>query len=270
MREDGWRPWRAGVASALPGLATVIGHRGAAARAPENTLAGLRKAKELGADWVEFDVMLSGDGVPVLIHDETLQRTTTGRGRVARHTADEIRSLDAGAWFAPEFAGERVPTLAEAVALLLELGLNANVEIKPSSGQAQVDRRGRGGLLRRLWPQDGPRLLLSSFERKALACGAARGAGASRAGCWRSGCRPTGRRPCRRWAARPCIWTIGGSARRKLRELAAADVPVLLYTVNDAQRARELLAAGAVAVITDVPDLWLSSGASTPPGGPGS
>ena len=76
MREDGWRPWRAGAASALPGLATVIGHRGAAARAPENTLAGLRKAKELGADWVEFDVMLSGDGVPLLIHDETLQRTT--------------------------------------------------------------------------------------------------------------------------------------------------------------------------------------------------
>ena len=102
-------PLAAGEASALPGLATVIGHRGAAARAPENTLAGLRKAKELGADWVEFDVMLSGDGVPLLIHDETLQRTTTGRGRVARHTADEIRSLDAGRWFGPEFAGGAHP-----------------------------------------------------------------------------------------------------------------------------------------------------------------
>ena len=76
---------------------------------------------------------------------------------------------------------------------------------------------------------------------------------------------------CRRWAAPPCISTIGGSARRELRELAAAGVPVLLYTVNDAARARELLAAGAVAVITDVPDLLpLSSGASTPPAGPGS
>ena len=214
--------------------------------------------------------MLSGDGVPILIHDETLQRTTTGRGRVARHTADEIRSLDAGRWFAPEFAGERVPTLAEAVALLLELGLNANVEIKPSSGQAQLTGEVVADLLRRLWPQDGPRLLLSSFERKALRCGAAhRGSNPARAA-GRSGCRPTGRRPCRRWAARPCIWTTGGSARRKLRELAAANVPVLLYTVNDAQRARELLAAGAVSVITDVPDLLLSSGASARPAGPGS
>ena len=268
MREDGWRPWRAGEASALPGLATVIGHRGAAARAPENTLAGQRKSKELGADWVEFDVMLSGDGVPLLIHDETLQRTTTGRGRVARHTADEIRSLDAGRWFAPEFAGERVPTLAEAVALLLELGLNANVEIKPSSGQAQLTGEVVADLLRRLWPQDGPRLLLSSFERKAL----------------RAAQRTAEAIPRGLLAVRlPSDWvqtmqalgcaTLHLGHRRigtsKLRKLASANVPVLLYTVNDAQRARELLVAGAVSVITDIPDL-LSSVASTPPGGPGS
>ena len=260
-------PLAAGEASALPGLATVIGHRGAAARAPENTLAGLRKAKELGADWVEFDVMLSGDGVPLLIHDETLQRTTTGRGRVARHTADEIRSLDAGRWFGPEFAGERVPTLAEAVALLLELGLNANVEIKPSSGQAQLTGEVVADLLRRLG------------RRTGLGC------------C----CRASSVRRCvqRSEPRKRSPWAPGGPAtvrlgqtmqalgcatlhldhRRigtgKLRELAAANVPVLLYTVNDAQRARELLAAGAVSVITDIPDL-LSSVASTPPGGPGS
>ena len=119
MGQDGWQAWRRGGRSSLPGLQPVIGHRGAAARAPENTLAGLRRARELGAAWVEFDVMLTADRVPVLIHDETLERTTTGRGEVARHTAAEIRALDAGGWFAPEFAGERVPTLAEAVALLL-------------------------------------------------------------------------------------------------------------------------------------------------------
>ena len=81
MGQDGWQAWRRGDRSSLPGLQPVIGHRGAAARAPENTLAGLRRAHELGAAWVEFDVMLTADRVPVLIHDETLERTTTGRGR---------------------------------------------------------------------------------------------------------------------------------------------------------------------------------------------
>ena len=163
--------------SALPGLASVIGHRGAAARAPENTLAGLRKAKALGADWVEFDVMLSGDGVPVLIHDETLQRTTDGRGGSRATRRPRSRVLDAGAWFGPAFTGERIPTLTEAVSLLLELGLNANVEIKPSTGEAEATGEVVAGALRRLWPEDGPRLLLSSFEREVPAGGPPRRGG---------------------------------------------------------------------------------------------
>lgn len=266
MREDGWDPWRKGVPSTLPGLATVIGHRGAAARAPENTLAGLRKALELGANWVEFDVMLSGDGVPILIHDETLQRTTTGRGRVARHTAAEICMLDAGSWFGPEFAGERVPTLTEAVALLLELGLNANIEIKPSTGRAQVTGEFVADLLLRVWPADGPRLLLSSFERKALSA-ARRSAESIPRGLlavrlpsdWQHAMQANG-----------CA-TLHLDHRRtsaaRLRDLVAADVPVLLYTVNEVSRARELLAAGAVSVITDAPDL-LNSAASALPDAP--
>lgn len=266
MREDGWRPWCQGVPSALPGISSIIGHRGAAARAPENTLAGLRMAKALGADWVEFDVMLSGDGVPVLIHDETLQRTTTGRGRVARHTAAEITRLDAGAWFGPAFTGERVPTLTEAVSLLLELGLNANVEIKPSTGEAEATGEVVARALRQLWPKDGPRLLLSSFERKSLL--AARRVAEEVPRGYLAVRLPTD------WAdtmqALACA-TLHLDHRRlslaRLGELAAAEVPVLLYTVNEERRARELLAAGAKAVITDAPDL-LSSGASSPPGVP--
>lgn len=266
MREDGWRPWCQGVPSALPGISSVIGHRGAAARAPENTLAGLRMAKALGADWVEFDVMLSSDGVPILIHDETLQRTTTGRGRVARHTAAEIARLDAGAWFGPAFTGERVPTLTEAVSLLLELGLNANVEIKPSTGEAESTGEVVAGALRQLWPKDGPRLLLSSFESRSLQ--AARRAAEEIPRGYLAVRLPSD------WAdkmqALACA-TLHLDHRRlslaRLGELAAAAVPVLLYTVNEERRARELLAAGATAVITDAPDL-LSSGASGPPGAP--
>jgi glycerophosphoryl diester phosphodiesterase len=259
MREDGWRPWRRGVSDPVPGLARVIGHRGAAARAPENTLAGLRKAHELGAGWVEFDVMLSSDGVPILIHDETLERTTSGAGRVDRHSAAEIQALDAGSWFDPAFHDERVPTLSEAVAVLLELGLGANVEIKPSTGYAQRTGEVVAGLLQQTWPQDGPPLLLSSFERPALA--AARAVAPELPRGLLSEALPSD------WAqdmtGLGCTTLHLGHRQVRpamLRDLAAESVPVLLYTVNDAKRARELLTAGAVAVISDVPDL-LSSGA---------
>ncbi|MCC7269211.1 MAG: glycerophosphodiester phosphodiesterase, partial [Rhodocyclaceae bacterium] len=88
----------------------LIAHRCGGALAPENTLAGLRKAFELGYRAVEFDVMLSGDGTPVLIHDETLERTTDGRGRVADTSDAELARLDAGSWRGAQFAGEPLPS----------------------------------------------------------------------------------------------------------------------------------------------------------------
>jgi glycerophosphoryl diester phosphodiesterase len=96
---------------ACPELPSVIGHRGAAARAPENTLAGLRRAKELGCSWIEFDVRLTADGVPVLCHDAKLDRTTDGSGLVAARSLSAILDCDAGAWFAQGLAGQGVPTL---------------------------------------------------------------------------------------------------------------------------------------------------------------
>ena len=107
----------------------VIAHRGFSAQAPENTLTAFRAAVEAGADRVEFDVLLTRDGQPVVIHDATLDRTTSGSGPVAGRTLEELRSLDAGAWFSPRFAGERVPTLEEAL-LLCRGRIALNVEIK--------------------------------------------------------------------------------------------------------------------------------------------
>jgi glycerophosphoryl diester phosphodiesterase len=254
MRGEGWRPWQRGQPISVPGLNPVIGHRGAAARAPENTLAGLRVAAELGAHWVEFDVMLSKDGVPVLMHDETLERTTNGRGRVARHTAAELVELDAGAWFGPQFAGERVPTFEQTVTELLRLQHGANVEIKPSGGRGAETGEVVAGYLREAWPSDGPPLLLSSFDRGALAA-AQRVAPAIPRGLlaeWLPGDWDDAMR------ALACS-TLHLNHRRitlgRLRSLAAKDVAVLLYTVNDGSRARDLLARGAMAVITDVPDV---------------
>jgi glycerophosphoryl diester phosphodiesterase len=113
----------------------VCGHRGASGYAPENTFAAFQKALEQGASWVEFDVQLSADGVPIILHDDTLERTTDkgGSRRPTELTLAELKELDAGAWFSPEYKGEKIPTLDE---VLVKFGskLGLNIEIKSKVG----------------------------------------------------------------------------------------------------------------------------------------
>jgi glycerophosphoryl diester phosphodiesterase len=120
-----------------PSVPIVIGHRGFAARAPENTLISYQKALELGARFVECDVHLSKDGVPVVIHDAELARTTSASGRVGDKTVQELKVLDAGRWKSPEFAGEKIPTLAELLALTRERAVLA-IELKDPTIEPQV------------------------------------------------------------------------------------------------------------------------------------
>lgn len=112
----------------------VIAHRGANRLAPENTLSAFRLAKTLGVQWVEFDVMLAACGETVIIHDETVDRTTNGKGRVIDFPYNELKKLDAGSWFNPAYAHEKIPTLRETLVLLQELKLAANIEIKALVG----------------------------------------------------------------------------------------------------------------------------------------
>jgi len=108
---------------------TLIAHRGASGHAPENTLVAVRRAMEMRAEMVEVDILLSKDGIPLLLHDPSLDRTTNGSGVVSDYTMDELKLLDAGSWFGDEFAGERIPTVDE----LLELckgKMALNLEIK--------------------------------------------------------------------------------------------------------------------------------------------
>lgn len=107
----------------------IWAHRGASADAPENTLAAFRLAEQQGADGIELDVHLSRDGIPVVIHDDRVDRTTNGVGAVAELRARELRSLDAGRWFAPRFSGEKIPLLADVLAWA-EDRLLLNLEIK--------------------------------------------------------------------------------------------------------------------------------------------
>jgi len=239
----------------------VIGHRGAAAYAPENTLAGLRKAKALGCRWVEFDVQLTVDGRPVLLHDNRLKRTTSGRGRVSALSLAEIRRLDAGNWFHSSFAGERVPTLEEALVLLGELDLGANVELKAERGKEAATGAVVAEVLARTWPTDSAHLLISSFQRGALAAARDRAPHIARGILFR--------RIPKNWrnvaAGLGCV-TIHADQQwlrpAVLFEINRAGYPLLAYTVNDPERAKTLFDFGVKSVFSDVPDRLNGAGAS--------
>ena len=130
---------------------TVLAHRGGGTLAPENTLAAMRCGLQHGFHAVEFDVMLAGDGVPVLMHDPQFGRTVRGKGSVPESTAQELAAMDAGAWFAPAFAGEPVPSYEAVVAFCRENAIWMNVEIKPAPSHEVETGRVVGETTRRLF-----------------------------------------------------------------------------------------------------------------------
>jgi glycerophosphoryl diester phosphodiesterase len=134
-------------------------HRGASCCAPENTLAAFTLAVDSGADGLELDIHLSRDGIPVVIHDETLERTTDGCGPVAGRTLQQLQQLDAGSWFSAEFSGEPVPAL-EDVLQTFAGRLRLNLELKEfRAGMAVLD------LLRQYPAAD---IVVSSFNHNLL------------------------------------------------------------------------------------------------------
>jgi glycerophosphoryl diester phosphodiesterase len=242
-------------------LPPVIGHRGAAAYAPENTLAGLRKAKALGCRWVEFDVRLTADDQPVLVHDNRLERTTDGRGRVSALSLAAVRRHDAGKRFHSSFAGERVPTLEEALTLLAELGLGANVELKAARGREAATGAVVAELLARACAADPAHLLISSFQRGALAAARDRAPHIARGILFR--------RIPKNWravaAGLGCVTIHADQQRLRpavLLEIRRAGYPLLAYTVNDPERAKTLFNFGVKSVFSDVPDRLHGAAAS--------
>ena len=140
----------------------IVAHRGASHDAPENTLAAFRRAWQAGVECVELDVHLSRDGVPVIIHDSDTKRTTGKAGKVADQTLAELRALDAGSWKSPAFAGEKIPTLAEALATIPS-GRTMFVEIK--TGVETVPAVAK--VVREATPP-GAKIALQSFDAAAL------------------------------------------------------------------------------------------------------
>ena len=232
----------------------VVGHRGGGTLAPENTLAGLRKAAAAGLGAVEFDVMLSADNVPVLIHDETLERTTDGRGAVAATPYARLADLDAGAWFSREFAGEPVPSLEQAGKLCVELGLWVNVEIKPARGFERETGAVAAKVAQALWHGVSPAPLLSSFHPAALEAARESAPGLAR-GFLTERVEPG-------WvekaSALGCVSLHCNHeylAQAQVEGIRAAGYWLLCYTVNDPDSARRLFSWGVDAIFTDRPDL---------------
>lgn len=150
----------------------IIAHRGASAEAPENTLAAFERALAAGADMIELDVRLSADGVPVVIHDETLSRTTNGEGRVGDLSLEALKELSAGGWFSADFLEEKIPTLAEVYDLVGQRA-EINVEIKGEAARTGPASLGAvpdpGALARTIFSSFNPRAIESVRNQSAPA-----------------------------------------------------------------------------------------------------
>ena len=232
----------------------IVAHRGGGLLAPENTLAGIRLARNRGFVAVEFDVKLTADGIPVLMHDDTLERTTDGSGAVAQASYKEIARLDAGGWFGNEFSGEPVPSFAAASVLCREAGVWANIEIKPSPGRERETGEAVARLAKLLWTGSQPLPLLSSFSALALEAAAVESPELPRALLvvevpvnWQA-----------HMQRLQCV-SLHASHRYLNAELVKAvhdaGYGVLTYTVNDSELALNLLDRGVDALVTDQLDV---------------
>ena len=240
-----------------------IAHRGAGRLAPENTLAAFRLGASHGWRMFECDVKLSFDGVPFLLHDATLHRTTNaperlpaGESMVAGANAwATLAQLDAGRWHSPAFAGERLPTLQAVAAWCLENGALLNIEIKPTPGTERQTGEAVARQAAQLWQGSATAPLLTSFQPEALA-GARTAAPALPRGLLLDELAPDWLDTARmlRCVAVVCkhtLWNADSVAQAK-----KAGLRCLAYTVNDAADVERLEALGMDGLITDRVDAF--------------
>lgn len=229
---------------------SVIAHRGASGTAPENTLAAFRRAQAIGAHMIELDVQLTRDGEAIVMHDWTLERTTDGRGKVKSRTLDEIRRLDAGRWFAPEFAREPVPTLRE---VLGAITLPVNVELKACGDdglEARVlaDVEAAGAI---------DRIVFSSFDFESLERLRRLSVDATIGVLWTKRSLSHAFTVVERVDATALHLRKEAVSPAGVRDAAARGLEVRVWTVNDPGESGSLLAMGVGAVFTDFPERFL-------------
>lgn len=232
----------------------VIGHRGARAYAPENTLASFHTAADLGVEWVELDAKLTKDGVAIIFHDEDLQRCTGHQGLVAETDFATIRELDAGSWFGESFIGEKIPTLEEAINVILERGMGMNLEIKPCPGRELETAEVALDIATRIWPDDIPPPLISSFQHVSIE------AARDMIPDWPRGLLMEEQLP--NWKELADYLDVSAicidaekTTREQVEEYIEVQKTILAYTVNNPDRARELVRWGVDGFFSDNPDV---------------
>jgi glycerophosphoryl diester phosphodiesterase len=219
----------------LPPL--LLGHRGAPHERPENTVASFEEAMRQGSHWVELDVQRSRDGVPVVIHDATLERTTDGRGAVAEARWSELERVRVG--------GEPLPSLEQAVRWAKGAGAVLNVEIKAAGvEEATLEALSAGGILERT--------IISSFDPEIVRRVGSLSPHATRFLLSEAWDEDTPAAVDAAGAGGLCL-RVDAASPLALEVLAARGIPVIVWTVNDSDRMRELLLAGVHGIITNIP-----------------
>ena len=224
----------------------IVAHRGGGALAPENTLGAIRLGAAMGFKAVEFDVMLAGDGTPVTIHDETVDRTTGGHGEVSKMTFAELSVLKIQ-------KNERIPKYEEAVALCRELGICANVEIKPAQGHERKTGEAVARMTRELWRGAPLAPLLSSFSVDALAAARAVAPELPR-GYLVDKIPDDWRDTMKRLACVSLHCNYKSLTEERAVEIHGAGYSILLWTVNEPAEAQRLFKMGADCLVTDALD----------------
>ena len=230
-----------------------VAHRGAGLLAPENTLAAFRVGAGHGYRAFECDVKLSADGVPFLLHDATLQRTTPERGLASDRSWAELSRLDAGGWHSRGFAGEPIPSFEAIARYCLRNGFALNIEIKPTPGDEAETGRVVAREAARLWAGEAVQPLLSSFKPDALAAARDSAPALPRAllldslhSGWFEQAQQLG--------CAAVVANFNVYSREMVERLHGAGLWALAYTVNDESPARWLLGLGLDGLITDAVD----------------
>ena len=232
----------------------IFAHRGASSLAPENTIAAFSKAMEVGARWFEFDVDIIGDGSLIVIHDDTLDRTTSGSGSYYQLGFSDIRRLDAGRWFSDTYRFERIPEAADALAFAhaQQMGVNLETQSPARAARACASASSSRWLSALRGEKVPSRLIVSSFDHELLAAfheacpTVALGWLIERASDeWREGATALSAS-----AIHPGVKGLTASDVRAMRD---AGFEVNVWTVNDVDQARELASWGVTGIFTDRP-----------------
>ena len=235
----------------------VIGHRGASAYYPENTMSAFRAAYEMGAEMIELDILLSKDSIPVVIHDETLDRTTNGTGLVADYSLEELRKLDAGMWFGKEHTGEQIPTLEEVLEFAKgKIALNIEIKTEAVTDQASGGIEEKAlNLVKKYSMED--YVLFSSFDYRAISHLKELDVDISAALLFEKS-QSTRRTPSELindYKADAFNCSRRQFTKRWAEDTQKHNIPVFVYTVNKEKQMEKMIRRGASGIFSDKPDL---------------